>query len=105
MNKTLARVLKNAIDRTNDRNRSAVCPRERRIGWNCALEAMLMDAGVYHGFGYLWPGTVPQGEPPGAQYDSAGKTISHPDDSRVFYNIHPKIERALEKGAREEAPA
>lgn len=84
--------IRDLIQLVNDRNKTSVCDRLIREGWNALLECVLHDAGVYAGFGYLTEMKVPAGQQPGIVWgtDPEGTTY-YPDDTRREYYIHKSL--------------
>lgn len=83
--------------KVNHNNRYSTCSREIRQGWNHLLETVLHDTGNYRGFGFLMPGQVPEGHPPGInlvagdypkgldKQDQQEELFKGCDDTRIYY--------------------
>jgi hypothetical protein len=66
--------------------------KEGRIAIALLLEKILMDAGAYHGFGYLGEKEVPKGHTYGINHDNEGNVVDdykerflNTDDTRRCY--------------------
>jgi len=82
------------IQVVNNRNAKSTVSAEMRTGWNCLLESILHDAGVYAGYGYLPAENVPAGQLPGVVRCADGSKASEfPDESRREYYLHRKLRK------------
>lgn len=94
--------VKHLIDKVNKLNRnSETFSPEQRQAINMFVENILLECGVYEGFGYLSRKDVPKGQQPGVQWTNENKTVwsdTHdpintpcpvfPDESRRHYYYH-----------------
>jgi hypothetical protein len=82
--------LRDLVAWVNERNRCSTCDPKVREGWNALLDAFLMEAEAYAGFGFLTSDELAgeaRGQPPGIVRDDTGNNChAFPDETRIkFY--------------------
>lgn len=79
------------VNKLNEESEGAACVAIRR-GANSFLSTILMECDCYAGFGYLEADKVPAKELPGMIRGDTSTSHQFPDDTRIFYYVHRKLQ-------------